>query len=372
MKKVLFVATISNHIIGFHTKFLKLFKKNGYETHVAVGDNSAITNYCDKSYSINICRSPYKIENLKGIKQLKRIIKNERFDIIHCHTPMGGAIARLAAKNARKKYGTRVIYTCHGFHFYKGSSLKNWFIYYPVEWYLARYTDTLITINTEDYNLAKKHFLKRCKDIQYVPGVGVDVDKFNFNMNKKEINEYREKIGLNKKDFIMIFPARLDKNKNQILLIEVVEQLLAEYSNIHLLLPGRDELNGYYQRIVQKKKLGKNIHFLGYRTDIASLIKISDIAVSSSLREGLGLNVIEAIYCGVPVVALNNRGHRDIINSTNGFLVNNKQEFMDKIRFIYKNKNKNYNVNNMRETIKKFQYNEVINQMQKIYNLKRK
>ena len=178
-KKVLFSATVDSHILHFHLPYLKLFKEHGYEVHVATNGTEKIP-YCDVKHVVSFERSPYKVNNLKAIKQLRKIINNEKFDIIHCHTPMGSVVTRLAAKKARKKYGTRVIYTAHGFHFYKGAPKLNWMLFYPVEKYLAKYTDTLITINSEDYELAKKRFSKRCKNIEYVPGVGVDKSKFSF------------------------------------------------------------------------------------------------------------------------------------------------------------------------------------------------
>ena len=138
MKKVLFVATITKHITMFHLPYLKMFKEHGYEVHVATDDDAQIP-YCDVHHKISIRRNPFKIDNLKAIKQLKRIINEEKFDIVHCHTPMGSVVARLAAKKARKN-GTRVIYTAHGYHFYKGAPLINWLLYYPVEKWLARYS----------------------------------------------------------------------------------------------------------------------------------------------------------------------------------------------------------------------------------------
>ena len=157
MKKVLFTATVDSHILHFHLPYLKLFKDNGYEVHVATNGDEVIP-YCDVKHQICIERSPFKVNNIKAIKQLRKIIDKEKFDIVHCHTPMGSVVARIASKNARKNYGTRVIYTCHGFHFYKGAPLFNWIIFYPIEWYLSKYTDTLITINHEDENLARKKF----------------------------------------------------------------------------------------------------------------------------------------------------------------------------------------------------------------------
>ena len=334
MKKALFVATVDIHIEKFHIPYLKMLHENGYEVHVATNGNKQFP-YCNKKHQISIERSPYNLRNLKAIKELKKIIKEEKFDIIHCHTPMGSVVTRLAAKQARKN-GTRVIYTAHGFHFYKGASIKNWLLFYPVEKYLAKYTDTLITINKEDFELAKKKFIKRCNNIEYVPGVGINPKEFDINITEKEKHNLRKSLGLKDKDIVLIYTARLDKNKNQIFLINTMEELIKENNDIHLLLVGRDELNGYYQNIVKNKKLNKNIHFLGHREDIPKLLKISDIAVSSSKREGLPVNILESFASGLPVIALNCRGMSDlIINGKNGYIVNSEREFIEKIKKMY-------------------------------------
>ena len=132
MKKALYVATVDIHIRSFHLPYLKLLHDKGYEVHVATNGDE-IFPFCDVKHQICIERSPFKISNIKAIKQLKRIIEKEKFDIVHCHTPMGAVVARLAAKKARKKYGTKVIYTAHGFHFYKGAPKLNWLLFYPIE-----------------------------------------------------------------------------------------------------------------------------------------------------------------------------------------------------------------------------------------------
>lgn len=340
MKKVLFTATVDSHILQFHIPFLKLFKENGYEVHVATNGNETIP-YCDVKHVVSFERSPIKINNLKAIKQLRKIINKEKFDMIHCHTPMGSVVTRIAAKKARKN-GTRVIYTAHGFHFYKGAPILNWIVFYPVEKWLAKYTDTLITINKEDYDLAKKKFSKRCKDIEYVPGVGIDENKFDFEMTEEEKQKLRESLGIKNDDFVMIYPARLDKNKNQGLLIDAVKKLSREFPNIQLLLPGNDELNGYYQNMAKERDVESKIHFLGYRKDIQRLIKISNLAVSSSLREGLPVNIMEAMCAGLPIVATDCRGNRDFIkNNINGYVVNanRKDEMVFYIKkYIYQKK----------------------------------
>lgn len=338
MKKVLFVATVDSHILHFHIPYLKLFKENGYEVHVATNGNEKIP-YCDKKYIIPIERSPYKLRNIKAIKQLKEIIDNEKYDIIHCHTPMGSVVTRLAARKARKKYHTRVIYTAHGFHFYKGAPTLNWILFYPVEKYLAKYTDTLITINNEDYELAKKKFKRRCKDIQYVPGVGIDTKKFDIKMTEKEKNELRKSLGLKKDDFVMTYPAELSQRKRQIWLINAISDLMKKYKSIHLLLPGKDSLNGECQNLINDLNLSNQIHLLGYRNDIQKLLRISNISISTAKQEGLPVNIMEAMYIGLPIVASDCRGNRDLVkDGVNGYLVelNDDKKFKNRIEKIYK------------------------------------
>ena len=324
--------------------------------HVATNGNEEIP-YCDVKHVIPFERSPIKLNNLKAIKQLKKICMEEKFDIIHTHTPMGSVVTRLAAKKARKKYHTRVIYTAHGFHFFNGASKKNWMIFYPVEKWLAKYTDTLILINKEDYQLAKKKFSKRCKDIQYVPGVGIDENKFNFEMTKEEKNELRESIGLKENDFVLTCIGRLDANKNQGFLIDCVREIIKKKSNVHLVLVGPDEINGKYYE--QAKDILSNVHFLGYRKDIPQLLKITDVSVSASLREGLPVNIMEAMASGLPVVAVDARGVRDLIeDGKNGFVVGNDISiFGDKIIYLYSN-------SKLHETfsLKNFNNDSIVNQ----------
>jgi len=365
-KKVLFVATVNSHIENFHLPYLKMFKDKEYEVSVCTGEKGEIQ-YCDKKYEISVTRSPYKINNLKAIKQLRKIIEEEKFDIIHCHTPMGSVVTRLAAKNAKKKYGTRVIYTAHGFHFYKGASLLNWLLFYPVEWYLAKYTDTLITINTEDYERAKKKFSKRCKDIQYVPGVGIDEKKFDFEMSQEEKHLLKKSLGLKDDDFVLTCVARLDKNKNQGFLIKCMKDLTKENDKIKLLLIGPDELNGYYQNLVKKYNLEKNIYFLGKRKDVPQLLKIANIVVSASKREGLPVNILEALASEKPVVSLKCRGINDLIqNEKNGFLVNksNYKIFCKYIEKIYKNGNI---IKIKKNDIKQLNIGNTVKKMRNIY-----
>lgn len=374
MKKVLFVATVAKkHINVFHLPYLQWFKENGYETHVCAKNDFESNEdpnipFCDKFIQLPFERSPLKVGNYQVFQKLKDIINYNNYEIIHCHTPIGGVLARMAAMSSRKK-GTKIIYTAHGFHFYKGAAYKNWFFYYSIEKLFANFTDCLITINNEDYRRAiDKRF--NAKKIRHVHGVGVDTKKYApINLKQKEI--LRKKHGFNLEDFILIYPAELNNNKNQKLLIKVVEILKDTIPNVKLILAGQGGSLEEYEFLVNKKNLNENVIFPGFREDISEFIKLSDVSVASSVREGLGLNVIEGMACGLPVVATYNRGHRELVNSgENGFLIKNEnlQDFVKALKKIYENENLRieYGKKSL-ELVKLFSLNNVQKEVEEIY-----
>jgi len=320
MKKVLFVATVVKlHIMVFHIPYLEWFKKNGYEVHVAARNDydnkeECIIPFCDQFHDLPFERSPLRKNNLQVYKELKNIIDTEEYEIIHCHTPMGGAIGRLAARSTRKK-GTKVIYTAHGFHFFKGAPLVNWLAYYPAERWLARYTDVLITINTEDYEIAKKFNANR---IEYVPGVGIDTDKFkNIEVNR---TEKRELIGVSEDDFMIISVGELNKNKNHQVILRAIAKLRNE--KIKYVLCGQGPLATELRKLSKELGIENQVKFLGFRKDIAELMNVADLFSFPSFREGLSLSLMEAMASGLPVVCSEIRGNSDLIeDSKGGYLV---------------------------------------------------
>ena len=361
MKKVLFVATVTRHINAFHIPYLKWFKEQGYEVHVASNGNEGIE-YCDKHFNLPFARFPLKVDNIKTYKELKKIVNDNNYEIIHCHTPVGGVLTRLAARKKRKKFKTKVIYTAHGFHFYKGAPLINWIIFYPIEKWLARYTDCLITINMEDYELAKKK-LKKLKRIEYLPGVGIDEKKFKSNILKpKEKKELKSSLGLKEEDFILIYPAELSDRKNQKMLIEAINLIPPKIKGkIKIILPGKDSKNGEYQKLAQMLGVEKNFLFLGFRTDIAQLMQISDLAVSTSKQEGLPVNLIEAMCMGLPIIATDCRGNRDLIKDT--IKINDTNELANRIKqFALRREKKVYTYD-----INQYLIENIIQKIEKIY-----
>ena len=369
MKKVLFVATITGHINSFHLPYLKMFKENGYEVHVATNDDVPIQ-YCDVHHNRSLGRNPLKIDNLKAIKQLKKIINKEKFDIVHCHTPMGSVVARLAAKEARKN-GTRVIYTAHGYHFYKGAPLINWLLYYPVEKWLAKYTDTQITITQEDYDLAKKKF--KIKDLHLVHGVGLDEEKFKIEITEEEKRKLKEKLKIDNESTVCTYVAELNKNKNQQLLIKAIKRLKDDNNNVTLLLVGKGKYEQRLLKLIKKLNIEDNVKMLGYRSDIVKILSITDIYLASSLREGLPVNVMEAMYMGLPIIAVDNRGHRELVqHNENGFIVeqnsameNNMSSYLNLL--VNDKKLREKFGKNSNEKVKEYTLKNVIENMKKIY-----
>lgn len=364
-KKVLFVASVTGHIIAFHIPYLKMFKEKGYEVHVASKGNREIP-YCDKHFDLPFERFPIKPKNIKVYRQLKKIINENDYEIIHSHTPVAGVIARFAARKKRKS-GTKSMYTAHGFHFYKGAPWLNWIIYYPIEKICSKWTDCLITINQEDFEFAKKHL--KVKQIEYVHGVGMDTSRFEKELNDKEKLDFRKSLDIKQDDIVFSYVAELNKNKNQILLINTIKELKKEKENIKLLLVGPGPLHNYYKSIIEKENLQDNVKLLGKRLDINEILSITDIYLASSIREGLPVNIMEAMYKGLPIIATSNRGHIELIqNMVNGFIINNSEELMNCIKTINNdNKLRQNLILKNREYIRKFLFKNVIKEMEKIY-----
>lgn len=368
--KVLLTATVQSHIAQFHRPLIKVLKEAGYEIHVAARDNLSEKNglriqNVDEIFNVPFERSPFSTKNICAYKQLKKIIANGEYDIISCNTPVGGLLTRLAAKKARKK-GTKVFYTAHGFHFYDGAPKKNWLIYYPIEKWMARYTDIIITITREDEALAKKHF--RC-DVQYIHGVGADADKY-LSVTQEENERFRSDNGYDKR-FVILCTGELNANKNQKTIVCAVDGLRKKYPEMLLLLAGNGPEEQNLRSMITEFQMENFAVLLGYHTDLERYTNACDMVVSASFREGLPLNIMEAMICGKPIVASINRGHRELIeDGKTGFLVlpSDVEAFSEKIEKIYMDINLRKDMIEMGKAfITKFTMDAVLEELRRIY-----
>lgn len=368
MKKVLFTASITKHITSFHIPYLKWFKEQGYEVHVASNGDEVIP-YCDNFIQVPFERNPFKISNFRSYFIIKRIISSNKYSLIHCHTPVASVITRLAGKSYRKR-GTKIVYTAHGFHFFKGSKLLNWIVYLPVEKWLSKFTDCIITINDEDYNNAN-NFKFKAPHIKKVNGVGVDLDRFT-KQSFEEKKRMRDKHGYTHDDFILIYVAELSQRKNQDLIIEAANILKNRIPHLRILLVGTGAKYDEYLVKINNLGLSENVILLGYRKDIHELMMLADIAISSAKQEGLPVNIMEAMATGLPLVATKCRGNADLVkDGINGFVIGDYNPVMmsKKIEELYINENMRYKFKQMNyELIEQFSLKTVLKSMEKIYN----
>lgn len=336
--KVLLTATVASHICQFHRPLAEMLHENNCQVHVAARDNLAEKNglkldFADKVFNVPFARSPKSLDNLKAFIDLRKIIRAEEYDIIHCNTPMGGIITRLAACGSRKK-GTQVYYTAHGFHFYKGAPNKNWLIYYPVEKLMSKLTDKLITITKEDYSLSKSRFW--CK-VYYTHGVGFSSEKFSP-VGLSERNKIRAELGIGEDDFLVLNIGELLENKNQKTAIKVIKVISCDVPEIKLFIAGNGPQKEILEKTIEEMNLGDRVRLIGYTTKIKDYLAACDALLTCSFREGLPLNVMEALACGRPVVASENRGHKElIVNGENGFLCGpeNIYQYSQSLREIF-------------------------------------
>lgn len=372
-KKVLFVATVvKTHIMQFHLPYLKMFQEMGWETAVAARNDyedpaDCQIPYCDRYFDIPFERLPWKKGNLRAYRMLKAIIDQEHYDLIHCHTPVGAMIARLAARAARRK-GTKVIYTAHGFHFFRGAPVANWLLFYPVEWVLSFCTDVLITINQEDYARAKGHL--HAKRVEYVPGVGIDTARFRENTVDRW--EKRRELGCADGDFLILTVAEMTANKNHITILKALALLKNEpmFANLHYWICGRGETWQSLENSARELGIASHIHFLGYRNDTPELYPCCDLFAFMPYREGLSVALMEAMASGAPIVCTQIRGNRDLITDgvSGVFVENSPQALAEAIRALYADPQRREALGRgAREAVQAFDAEAVYRQMKEIY-----
>lgn len=343
-KKVLFVATVvKTHIMQFHIPYLKMLQQMGWETAVAARNDyedpkDCRIPYCDAYYDIPFERTPWKLGNLKSFWMLKKVIEKGDYDLVHCHTPVGALLARLAATKARRS-GTKVMYTAHGFHFFTGAPLRNWLLFYPVEWLLAPMTDVLLTINQEDYQRARKCI--HTKRIEYVPGVGIDTSKFRRDAGNGQ--EKRRELGYTERDFLILTVAEMTMNKNHITILKALASLKDDpmFENLHYLICGRGDMQEKLEDSVEKLGLEEHVKFLGYRNDVPDLYHCCDLFAFMPFREGLSVALMEAMSSRMPIICTRIRGNTDLIeDGVSGiFSENNPQALAAAIRRLYADPN---------------------------------
>lgn len=369
--KILFVTTISDTVNAFLVPHIKWLIEQGNEVGVAFNTiqevNPELIELGCMVHQIDFQRNPVGKENLSAYKKIKYTILQEGYEFIHVHTPVASFLTRFACRNMKN---VKVLYTAHGFHFFKGAPKKNWAIYYTLEKIVARWTDGVVTMNDEDYHVAKKFKLRKNDSIYKIHGIGLDLNKFIPQTPEKKV-QLRKEYGFDDRDFILIYVGELSYRKNQDLLIEAVSLIKEEIPQIKLLLVGSGDRLTEYKELVKKLDVEKNVEFLGYRKDVSHLMTISDVAISSSRQEGLPVNVMEAMATGLPLIVTDCRGNRDLVYSgENGFVVgvDDAKACANRIIKLYKSNELRVEfAKKSRELIERYSLDHVISEMKEIY-----
>lgn len=359
------MTTVSRTINAFLIPHIEMLLDNGYEVDCACSIDKPVDkelqNKGVKIFEVPFSRNPLGIGNIKAFMRLMELQRINNYDIVHVHTPIAAIYGRLLKLGYSN---LKTIYTAHGYHFLKGGSKLSWLIYYPIEKIMAKFTDVIININKEDFEITKEKLKPRSS--YFLNGVGLDLSKYK-KLSNDEILEKKKELGINDNDFVVLMIAELNKNKNHIQLINAIEILKEKYSNIKALCIGDGQNKEILNESIISKNLQNDIFMLGYREDVNKLINISDIGILMSYREGLPRNIMEFMASGRKVIATNIRGCRDLLcNETVGTLVNvgDYEETAKAIEKYYLSRDRRFNVSN---EIKKYDIESVNSELLKIY-----
>lgn len=324
MKKALIVTALARFTKSFLTNDIITLQQMGYEVHCAANINH-IGAECMPEYfdAMNVIfhqidfssNRPISLETIKSYREMNKLFKIEHYELIHCHTPIAGTIARFAARKQRKR-GSVVIYTTHGFYFHKHSNKKSWIVFHTIEDVMSKYCDAIVTINREDYENAKK---LHCSKVFYIPGVGVDTKRFcDVVIDRKK---YRESLGVKSDQILILAVGELSHRKNHQIVIKAISQ--SQISNVVFMICGSamTDLNTKIELEQLARRYKVDLRLMGLRSDIPQICKCADIGVMPSTREGLGLSGIEMLASGLPIVASNVHGIVDYVSDgVNGYL----------------------------------------------------
>lgn len=316
MKNALIVTTIAGFLPQFEMNDVKILQEMGYTVHYASDFENPVYHMNQKElekmglvlHHIDIRKSPLEIaKNKKALIQLMNIMDQEQIQLVHCHNPMGGVVGRLAAQCCRQK--VYVIYTAHGFHFYDGAPKKNWIFFYTAEKFLAHVTNRLITINQEDFKRADKFRLQKYGKAEHIPGVGVDMIKFQKKESLK--NPKRQELGIPEGAFHIVSVGEINDNKNHAIMIKAVAHM--QNPNIYYSVCGKGPKEEELRELIEELGVKRQVRLLGYRNDVNEVLQSADCFAFPSKREGLGIAAIEAMACQIPVIGADNRGTREYL-----------------------------------------------------------
>lgn len=308
MARILMTATVQSHIAQFHKPVIRMLQEMGHQVEVAARYNlnekkNLTLTEPDRIIPVEFCRSPFSLQIFPAYRQLKKVIYEGNYDIVHCNTPVAGILTRLACRKLRKQGKVKVLYEAHGLHFFKGGPKSGWLIWYPIERFFSRYADMMVLINKMDYELAKEKF--HANRVRRIPGIGVNLSQFQDLGG----GELRKELSLPEDAPLVVSVGELNENKNHKTVIMAIS--LLHNKQAHYCIAGNGPLLQELTAYAESLGVADRVHFLGYRRDVPAILNQADVFVLPSRREGLGMAAIEAMSCGLPLVSSNRHGIND-------------------------------------------------------------
>ena len=298
--KVLYAASTKQHLDRFHMSYIKELRKSTDLYLMATGQ--------DVDFSVSFDKHFFSFQNLKSILQIRGILKKEKFDAVILHTTLAAFLIRAAMFGMKKR--PRVLNVVHGYLFSKPIRSKKDRVLLLCEKIMRSKTDAIAVMNAEDLLIAQENDL--CRGAVYsIRGMGVD----GFPCIPQKNTDLRASLKIDSSRLVCTFVGELSRRKNQLFLIQAAKRLRDEGIPICLLLVGEGTEREVLENEIHKLQLEDVVRLLGSRNDVPDILSVTDIYVSASVSEGLPFNIMEAMYCGLPIVASNTKGQNDLLSA---------------------------------------------------------
>lgn len=312
MPKILFTASTYSHIVNFHRPYLAAFRQLGWRVEVACGGAPMEIPEANRVVYIPFEKEMLSLRNGAAFRQLRRLMKEEGYDLVSCHTSLASFFTRMAVVGLKNR--PRVACTAHGYLFGEESSAAKNLLLSGAEKLAAPVTDLLMTMNRWDTRYAQTH--KLGKQILEVPGIGLDTSRLEP-VSQAQRTALRTEWGVEADDVLLLYAAEFSGRKSQQVLIRAVARLP---ERVKLALPGQGVLREDCMALARELGLEDRVLFPG-QVRMAPWYGAADLAVSASRSEGLPFNIMEAMYYGLPVVASRVKGHTDLLEESGAGLL---------------------------------------------------
>jgi len=319
-RKILYAAAVPLHLYTFWVPYVRHFREKGWIVDGAAAGISkfpGLAGVFDNTFDIQFTRYPLQqpVAALTGsvsvFRQIRTLLTRRAYDIVHLNTMTAGFMIRLALR--RRASLPKVIYTSHGFHFFKGNHWWRNALFHNLEAVASRWTDLIITMNEEDYLAARRFRGIAPHRVVLTPGIGVDL---SFYSRKDSL--VRDELGLSPGQVLLLVIAEMTPNKRHADSIAALLQLRRK--DIHLAFAGNGMLELELRKRASEAGLQDRVHFLGFRRDIPELLSAADALLHPTEREGLPKCVLEAMSVGTPIIATEIRGNADLLRDGRGLL----------------------------------------------------